>query len=303
MTDLVSMPTRIIPYLRMTIEEIGDIEEANFAIYHLGYEWGKETVKLSGEKCEHDELKTKVVLTAIHSGITKLDVNVDDPIEIKPFDSNIDDDHFLAGYTAGIVSGLLGDHHVAKIRKGHYKVIKSDKKVKDDFSELRGIEKKSSDLTDLNFGKSYMIQDNSKDASETFQIFTQALKQDIPGLCFTRIFPSKIRDKHQEIQFPIFWMSSVEGTEDINTIKPRDFCKQAPKISSTFMKMKKGIFMLHGIEYLLSHLKFQDLLKTILEIQDITSIEDGIFILAVDPKTIKKDHLDEFEAELEYLDI
>ncbi|MFW5903988.1 MAG: DUF835 domain-containing protein [Candidatus Saliniplasma sp.] len=303
MTDLVSMPTKIIPYLRMTIEEVGSKEEANFAIYHLGYEWGQETVKLSGEKSDLEDLKTKTVLTAIHSGITKLEVEINDSIDITPFESNIDDDHFLAGYSAGVISGLLGEYHIAKQRKGYFTVEKSERKVEDDFFEVTYNKDKKIDLKNLKRGESYIIEDNAKDARRTFNTFTSAVKDGLPGLCFTRTFPSKIKDDFPELQFPIFWLSTVDGTEKIKTIQPSDFCHRAVKISSAFSNMNKGIFMLHGIGFLLSYLDFEDVLKTIQKMKDVSSVKGSIFLLPVDPKTVEKDHFNRLKSELTLLQI
>ncbi len=303
MTDLVSMPIKIIPYLRMTIEEIGGKEEADFAIYHLGFEWGKETVELSGEKSDLENLKTKTVLTAIHSGITKLDVEVDDSIDITPHDSNIDDDQFLAGYSAGVVSGLLGEYHVAKIKNGYFTVKKSEKQVKDDIFGKEKEHDRRIDLENLEEGGSYLIEDDAKDAHGTFNTFLDALNKGMSGLCFTRTFPSKIREEFSDVKFPIFWLSTVEGTDKIKTIKPEEFCQRTKKISSAFFKMNKGIFMLHGIEFLLSYLDFNEVLKTIQEIHDVNSIEKGIFLLAADPKTIEKEQFIRLKEGLEFLEI
>ncbi len=160
MTDLVSMPIKIIPYLRTTIEEIGSKEEADFALYHLGFEWGKETVELSGEKSDLENLKTKTVLTAIHSGITKLDVEVEDSIDITPYDSNIEDDQFLAGFCAGVVSGLLDEYHVSKIKNGYFTIKKSEKQVKEDISDERISEVKKLLIKSIEYMKDGEI-DNS----------------------------------------------------------------------------------------------------------------------------------------------
>lgn len=303
MTDLVSMPIKIIPYLRTTIEEIGSKEEADFALYHLGFEWGKETVELSGEKSDLENLKTKTVLTAIHSGITKLDVEVEDSIDITPYDSNIEDDQFLAGFCAGVVSGLLDEYHVSKIKNGYFTIKKSEKQVKGDIFRKQRKDDRRISLENLKEGGSYLIEDDAKEGHGTFNTFSDALKKGMTGLCFTRTFPSKIREEFPELEFPIFWLSTVEGTDKIKTIKPENFCQQTKKISSAFFKVNNGIVMLHGIEFLLSYISFEEVLKTIQEVQDINSIEKGIFLLAADPKTIKKDQLNRLKEEMEFLEI
>ncbi len=298
MTDLVSMPKNIVPYLRMIIEQMGSNDEANFAIYHLGFKWGKETVEMSGEKSDIDELKTKTVLTAIHSGITNFDVDINETIRISPYDSIIDDDFFLAGYAAGVVSSLLGEYHIAKIRDGYYDVVKSEKKIKSGLFKEKE-KKEGIELENLKQGGSYLIVDDSKDAQRTFDAFLDALQEGMPGLCFTRKFPSKLKERYPEIDSPIFWLSTVDGTEEVKTIKPKDFSDEVTKISSAFLKMKHGIFILHGIEFLITYLEFDEILKTLREVRDLNSAEDGIFLLSVDPEYMDEDNFSRLENEFE----
>lgn len=302
MTDLVSMPTKIVPYLRMTVEQMGGREEANFAIYHLGFEWGRETVRLSEEKSDINDLKTKTVLTAIHSGITKLDVEINETIEVRPYDYNIDDDYFLAGYSAGVISGLLGEYHMAKIRDGYYNITRSDRKIEDDlFKSQERIE--AVELENLEKGGSYLIADDAKDAKRTFDTFTNALEEGMPGLCFTRTFPSKVKERYPEFDFPIFWLSTIDGTENVNTMKPSNFNLGMVKISSAFLKVKQGIFLLHGIEFLMSYLEFNEILNTLQKIRDTNSVEDGIFLLAADPGAIGKENFSRLKAEFEIFNL
>ncbi len=285
MTDLVSMPKNIIPYLRTTIEQMGSDDEANFAIYHLGFKWGKETVEMSGEESDLDELKTKTVLTAIHSGITNFDVDVDEKIKISPYDASIDDDYFLAGYAAGVVSGLLGEYHIARIREDDYEVVKSERRVDGDLFKKE--EKRDRvKIKNLEPGGSYLIADEAKEAERIFRTFINALEEGMPGLCFTRRFPSKLKDRYPDIDSPMFWLSTVEGTENVRTIRPENFNEEMLKISESFLETKQGIIVLHGIEFLLSYLEFDDLLTTLQQIKEMTSVEGGIFLLAVNPESV-----------------
>ncbi|MBS3816942.1 MAG: DUF835 domain-containing protein [Candidatus Thermoplasmatota archaeon] len=309
MTDLVSMPKNIIPYLRTTIEQMGSDDEANFAIYHLGFKWGKETVEMSGEESDIDELKTKTVLTAIHSGITNFDVDVDEKIKISPYDASIDDDYFLAGYAAGVVSGLLGEYHIARIREDDYEVVKSEKRAEAELfkkeEEVGKVEVKN-----LEVGGAYLIADRAKKAERTFKTFINALEEGMPGLCFTRTFPSKLKERYPDIDSPIFWLSTVDETEEVRTIKPESFHEEMIKISKSFLETKQGIIVLHGMEFLLSYLEFDDLLNTLQQIKDMTYEEGGILLLAVDPESvgeiefnISRDEFDKLKNEFEMFEL
>ncbi len=301
MSDLVSMPIEIVPHLRDTIEQMSDKEEANFAIYHLGAEWGRETVKISGEKSDLEELKTKAVLTAVHSGITNLDIEIDEGIKATVIDPKIQDDYFLAGYTAGIISGLLGEYHIGKIVGEHFEIVRSDIEKKLSAGQIKGTP--TVQLDKLDRGESYLIQDNVKDAPITFNTFLNAVEKDVPGLCITRVFPSKIKEKCGHCEFPIFWLSKIESSEGVNTITPEKFPQDIVKLCSSFLKIKSGILMVHGLEFLSSHGDFTEVLKAIQSIRDFTSIHDGIFLVAVDPKSIGRKEFSLLRSELKVFEI
>jgi len=301
------MPTAIVSHLRKTIEEMSDEEEANFAIYQLGIEWGRETVRISGESSDIDGLKTKAVLTAVHSGITNIELEMGDQdvIIVEPFDSKIDDDHFIAGYVSGIISELLGEYHIAKIAEEHLEITRWDKKVDDQISDEEIEGEESIELEDLVKGESYLVKDDSTKAPLTFNAFLKALEKNLPGLCMSTVFPSKIKSEDEEFDrsFPCFWLSQVEGSEDVNSIPPERFSEIAVKIATSFLEIKHGIFMLHGLEFLLEHADSNEVIKAVQTMKDLTSIHKGIFLVAVDEEKVGEKEFNLLKSELEVLDI
>lgn len=300
------MPTEIVFHLRTTIEDMSNEKEADFTVYQLGSEWGKETVRISGEESGMEDLKTKAVLTAVHSGITNIEVELkDEYIEVTPFNSKIDDDYFLAGYVTGIISELLGEYHVAKITDDHFEVRPWEKGVDEQISEEEVESKDQIDYEKLMKGESYLIEDDSERASKTFNIFFNALEEGIPGLCMTTIFPSKIKDKESEFEyeFSTFWLSRVEGNEEVKSITAQRFSQYAVKIATSFLKVKHGIFMLHGMEFLFEHADPNEVIKAVQTIKDLTSIHDGIFLVAMDKEKIDEKEFNLVKSELEVLDV
>ncbi|MEF8874039.1 MAG: DUF835 domain-containing protein [Candidatus Thermoplasmatota archaeon] len=273
-------------------------DEVNFAIYHLGFKWGKETLEMSGEKSDIDELEAKTVLSAIPSGITEVDVDIDDAIRIRPQESNIDDDHFLAGYVAGVVSGLTDEYPIARIREDHYEVVKSEKEIEGELFESQE-KKEGVELENLEPGKSYLIPDDTGYAQKAFDIFLNAVEEGMPGLCFTRRFPSKLKERYPDLNSPVLWLSTADRTEKVKTIKPENLSDEMVEISKAFLETKQGIVILHGIEFLLSHLEFDDILETLQDIQDLNSEKKGIFLLAVDLGYISRDNSNRLETEFE----
>ncbi len=306
MNELVSMPTNIIKYLRKTVEKMGSEKEANYAVYQFGNEWGKETVWLGEEESDIEDLPTKATLIAVHSGITRLDVSVkdDEVIEVETQDPKIDDEFFLAGYISGIVSALLMDKYVSKIQDGHFEVIRSDYELEESILKNEGgkIEteesRKEIQTADLERGESYLIPDDGKMAPIAFNLFLDNVKNGIPGLCVTRVFPPKINEKFSPGDFPIFWLSTLDGGADINTIEPKEYDEKLSKITKTFLESKNGIFMLHGLEYLTANNDFKDVLTFIQETRDLTAMNDGIFLVPVIRKSLSEKEFNNLKSEL-----
>ncbi len=299
------MPTEIVHRLRMTIEEMSDQKEADFAIYKLGTEWGRETVRISGEESDMDDLKTKAVLTAVHSGITNIEVEVEDTeIKVSPFNSKIEDKHFLAGYVSGIITELLGEYYIAEINEDHFIVSKWDKNIDDQISEDEKKKPETFEFELLKEGESYLIEDDSEEASVTFNTFLDAVQESgMPGLCMTTIFPTKIGVREEDQKFSTFWLSNVEGSDDVKSITPERFGHEAVKIATSFLKIKHGIFMLHGVEFLFENTDPKEVIQAIQTIKDLTSIHDGIFLVALDQEKIDEKEFNLVRDELEVLDI
>ncbi|MFW6176167.1 MAG: DUF835 domain-containing protein [Thermoplasmatota archaeon] len=299
MTDLVSMPVDIVPYLKETINKTSGSDEARFSIYQLGRKWGKETIDISGERCNLDELGVKATLISVHSGLTNIDVDINDDIKIKPYNSKIEDKYFLAGYFSGIVSGLLEENYIARIEEDHYKLIKHDEGAQMELSKLKGETfGKSGTLKNLKRGESYLISEEKKNAPITFNMFIEAVESDIPTLCFTRIFPPRIHKKFNAENFPIFWMSNIESSDEVRTIRPDQYDKELLKIITSFLQSQHGVFMIHGIEFLISNNEFKDIFNLIQKIKDLTAVNDGIMLLPVFPKALDEKEFNNLKSEL-----
>ncbi|MFO7991774.1 MAG: DUF835 domain-containing protein [Thermoplasmata archaeon] len=299
MTELVSMPIKIIPYLRNTIKQTSGSKEADFAVYQLGRQWGKETARVSGQKCDMDDLTKSTILTAVHSGITNIEMDIGDDIRVKPYDQKVEDDYFIAGYLSGVVTEFLDTQYIPKMEDGEFILVEADEKIEEEL--FKGIDKESKkaiSLGNLEEGESYLIIDDAKMSPITFNIFFDTLDKGVPGLCFTRVFPPKIEEKFRDSNFPIFWLSTIDSAEDINTIKAENFQDRMLKIIEAFLKARGGVIMLHGIEFLLTHNEFEDIIGFLQKVSDITSVNKGVFLLSSDPKALDEKDFSRLKSNL-----
>lgn len=127
MTRFVSMPSEMIPALKELLMDVSPEDGIDHIMYDLGFRWGSTMVRICEESCSRDGLKEKVSMTAVHTGITNMDVKVmEDRIEITPYDKAIDDMDFLAGYVSGTISELLGAEHVGTVKGDVIHVVKAN---------------------------------------------------------------------------------------------------------------------------------------------------------------------------------
>ena len=304
MNELVSMPANIINYLKDTITQTGGEEEAQFAVYQLGRRWGREITKMTGEKCGLDELSTKATLISVHSGLTNVDFSVGEKIKAKPYDKKIEDNFFLAGYFSGVVTELLDENYVAKVKDDYFLLVKDEEDIESEISKMETRDEgKEISFDKIQRGDSYLIIEEDKNAKNSLNIFIEAVKNGIPGLCFTRTFPPNIKEKYEEVDFPVFWLSTVDGTDEIRTIKPDRFDKDLKKIVTSFFKAKQGIIILHGIEFLISNNDFKDILKFVQNVKDLTAVNNGIALIPLYPNTLSKKEFNNLKSELTQISI
>ncbi|MBS3817596.1 MAG: DUF835 domain-containing protein [Candidatus Thermoplasmatota archaeon] len=299
MVDIVSMPVNILKHLRKTIEETGSEEEADYAVYQLGNKWGKETVCMGDTESTLDELSTKAALVAIHSGILKIDMTVQgETIRIESHESRIDDDYFIAGYLAGIISTLLRERYVANVKDGYYELVKPEQQEKEVVSREEAEEKEKLGTENLERGESYLISEDAKLSPIAFDLFFEGIENGIPGLCITRIFPPKIKDESYEEEFPVFWLTTMDAGADINTIEPSEYDDKLFKIMETFLKSRQGIIILHGSEFLISNNEFEEVLNFVQKVRDVTSMHNGIFLFSVSKKSLSDRDFGNLKSEL-----
>jgi hypothetical protein len=283
----ISVDSETIKELRALEDQKSSREDADWLLYQYGQIIGVTNTR--GQTCKLIELPQTLAQAAIADGILNVDATVtNDGITIKPYGArSVDDDHFCAGYLAGVVSELLSEGYVANIRGGIFDLTKSTANLERSIKK----EKASDDLVvpKLERGESYLIVDEVKNAPSTFNVFQKAVKQGLPGLCITRVFPPRAKEKYAETctkEYQILWLSTTESSDGVASIKPGRFDHEMSKTIQTFLKDSKGIVMLHGIEFLISNNDFPNILKFTQRIRDAASVSGGIFLIAVDPSTL-----------------
>ncbi|MFH0816370.1 MAG: DUF835 domain-containing protein [Methanobacteriota archaeon] len=288
MGDRISVDSETIKELRSFEEQKGGKEEADWLLYQYGNIVGVTNTR--GQRASPGELPRAMAQAAISDGILGIEVQqgAGGIIVVRPSGArSVEDDHFCAGYVAGVLGELLGEPHVATVKDGAFELSKSDPSA----ARERPVSKVSSDLVipKLERGESYLIVDEVKNAPATFNIFAKAVKYGLPGLCISRIFPPKARERYDDVcghDYQIVWLSTSESSGDVPSIKPSQYDHELTRAIGGFLKETGGIVMLHGIEFLISNNSFPVILKFAQRIRDVASVSGGIFLISVDPSTL-----------------
>ncbi|MEW5760223.1 MAG: DUF835 domain-containing protein, partial [Candidatus Thermoplasmatota archaeon] len=122
---------------------------------------------------------------------------------------------------------------------------------------------------ELDTGSTYIIKEEKPEKS--FEIFLDYITHGISGLCITRTFPGKIREKYRIMKVPIVWLSTKEPVErtDVMVDKPEHYVQPSSIahvtviISDFLSKCDKGIILIDGLSYLISNYGYDIVLRMV----------------------------------------
>lgn len=133
---------------------------------------------------------------------------------------------------------------------------------------------------------SYIVEGEIID--EAFNIFTDYVKHNIPGLCITRQHMDSMREKYNLITTPILWLSKTPGS---NHLSPTDLGMIRHVIIEYLEKSGGCVVLLDGIEYLITNNDFSTVLKYIDDINEAVMLSESTLLIPVDPRTLDEKEL------------
>lgn len=108
----------------------------------------------------------------------------------------------------------------------------------------------------LREGAIYLIKERKPLLS--YKLFEKALSLGLPGLCVTRQFPARLKEKFNLPNARLIWLSHTPGKDSHN---PTNIGTLATLISSFVEKYSKSVSLIDGLEYLVINNGFQQVLK------------------------------------------
>jgi hypothetical protein len=144
--------------------------------------------------------------------------------------------------------------------------------------------------TDLKIEKGYnhiILEESSKNAFVALKDLTW---DETKGLILSTTFPSKLNKEYGLEKVEKIWLSHSSSNE-FAAIDPKRLEFEITRALSNFMKDKGGIILIDGLEYLVVENGFENVLKFLKKIGDLSSVNNCTLIISVNPTSLSSDQL------------
>jgi two-component system cell cycle response regulator len=145
--------------------------------------------------------------------------------------------------------------------------------------------KTTREASNLELGQIYLFK---KEPAKAFDVFASTVFGGHEGLCITRMYPPKVRDKYGLEKTPIVWLTSeaLEGENSVHSIQDLSIM-----IGDYLDKAEKAVVLIDGFEYLITNHGFEAFLKFLQILRDRMQKRNGVLIApvleqALDPKEL-----------------
>jgi CheY-like chemotaxis protein len=157
--------------------------------------------------------------------------------------------------------------------------------------------KKTAIKYELRKGFGYVVKELKPDKS--FEMFTDQVTHNIPGLCITREHPQVIRKKWGLEKTPIIWLSNQLGKVYVN---PTNIGILSDTIIRFIEKSGDSVVMIDGVEFLIVNNDFEKVLRMIHHVSEATMEYKSRLIVSVDPRTLDLREMALLERNMEVID-
>ena len=150
---------------------------------------------------------------------------------------------------------------------------------------------------ELRKGFGYVVKELKPEKS--FEMFTDQVTHNIPGLCITREHPQVIRKKWGLEKTPIIWLSNQLGKVYVN---PTNIGILSDTIIRFIEKSGDSVVMIDGVEFLIVNNDFEKVLRMIHHVSEATMEYKSRLIVSVDPRTLDLREMALLERNMEVID-
>lgn len=299
------MPGVALAHLREELEIVEGDQRARHMLYRYGQRCGRALVESFGLSIESlMEIKSVIEPIWMEAGLSRIKV---DSIQESEMVVNLEESvearegktcDFARGYLSGIVSQLVGKRfevdEVECASQGYMACVMQAYEVLDVLKPGKVREAEDVRKFSLEVGYSYVIKEEIPDQS--YDIFIDAAKHNVPSLCVTREYPEKIKDRYDLKSVPFLWLSMDQ--EKPYTRDPTNLALLYSDVKTFISDNKSCMVLLSGLEYLISQNDFPKVLKLLQHLNDKIAVTDSVMLVPVSPLTLPESQLKLLEKEM-----
>lgn len=149
----------------------------------------------------------------------------------------------------------------------------------------------------LKEGAIYLVKERKPLTS--YKLFEKALADGLPGLCVTRQYPERLKEKLKLQNARLVWLSHTPGKDHHN---PTNIGTLATLITSFIERYKKSITLLDGVEYLVINNGFQQVLKLTELVNEQVMQSDSIVLMPISESAFSEKEMALLERNVETID-
>ncbi len=122
-----------------------------------------------------------------------------------------------------------------------------------------------------------------KKPERSFKIFIDLVNHGIPGFVVSRLHPEKLRRTYKLVKTPVLWLSRTEVKDTLN---PNDLSKLGYIVENFTRTSENSVILLEGLEYLITQLTFEPVVKHLQELKDTVILNNSRLIVPLDSRTL-----------------
>jgi len=148
-------------------------------------------------------------------------------------------------------------------------------------------------LRELESGHTYMVKEYKPERS--FTLFLNEINAGCKGLYISRTNPEQIKGRSKLENASIYWLT--DSLTDEMSVSPEPDLLFA-FISDFMEKNERSVILLDGLEYLITHANFEQVLRFVQGIKDKVGVHDSRLIIPINPQALSKKEIALLEREM-----
>jgi predicted ATPase len=149
---------------------------------------------------------------------------------------------------------------------------------------------------DMSFG-TFLVKEPKSEFC--LKVFSTIVATGRNGLCISRVPPDQLNELSANQNTKVFWLSSKPGEQSL----PPSLTKLSHEINQFISSNPNSFILIDGLEYLISHLEFNKVLRFVNELVDSMAVRKSILLMPINPLTIDPKQLALLERNMNTLDM